>query len=496
MATPIPSNQAAGSVLELTAVLGAGTHVGAHSSATSAYCGIVTDSRGVVPGNVFFAIAGEHFDGHSHVESAAAAGAAVIVGTHAALTDARVAGLVSRYPVTVLRVDDTVVALGMIAHAHLRRFRALDAARRVFVITGSSGKTTTKEMLAALLQLRGAVQKTLGNLNNRIGLPMTALTVTDAHRFVVLEAGMSVPGEMDALARIAEADVAAIVSVGLAHAEGVGGPDGIAHEKGAVFRNLKRTGTAVVCVCDARIRAQALALPQGSERVDLVAEQEPLDIVQPRARWRYGVIARRVVAEVRGAILTLQRGAIELTVRSPFVGAAHAHDLVVAWAMAEAAGVAAFSASELEGMLANLILDGRATVHTSAAGVTVIDDSYNANPESMRAALSDLQLLAGKRRKIAILGEMRELGVYAVAAHRRLGEEIVGSGVDFVIGCGGALIEEALLVAEAAGTSVLRARDAEHAGKLAQSLAICDDFVLVKASRGVRAERAVQALLP
>jgi UDP-N-acetylmuramoyl-tripeptide--D-alanyl-D-alanine ligase len=164
--------------------------------------------------------------------------------------------------------------------------------------------------------------------------------------------------------------------------------------------------------------------------------------------------------------------------------------------MAEAASPAPFVAEEIEQALASVVLEGRATVHRRRDGATIIDDSYNANPESMRAALADLESIAGDRRKIAVLGEMRELGDYALLAHRELGCAIAGAGVALLIGCGGPLVEQMLATAEALGVKALRAASSEEAGKLARMHAICDDVILVKASRGVRAEYVVQALLP
>jgi UDP-N-acetylmuramoyl-tripeptide--D-alanyl-D-alanine ligase len=510
MATPIPRNEAAGTRGSLTADVAstaADTPAPRDLSGadTKAYRGIVTDSRRVEPGNLFVALRGESFDGHMHVDAALRQGAAL------ALVE-RGRGFAGR--ADVVEVHDSLVALGLLAHAHLRRWRAEDARRRVLAITGSSGKTTTKEMTAELLAARGVVQRTQGNLNNRIGLPMTALTLDARHRFAVLEAGMSLVGEMAMLAAITEPDVAGIVNIGWAHAEGVGGIEGVAREKGALVHGLAASGVAIIHVQDARILEQArLRTPQGPwvalfdhaatparDEVGEAVTDAPDDAeVLTRARAQLGSPPRRAYhLEQRaplqggGAVLRVRRaGEPDFEVRSPFVGHAQAYDFLFAWAAAEAALGDVLSPDEIRDALARVQLQGRAQVGTLPGGAWLIDDSYNANPDSMRAALFSMAEIAPGRRRVAIVGEMRELGAFAESAHDALGRELVAAKISLVIGCGGALIERALKIAEDSGVDVRRGADSLEAGRLARALVLADDLVLVKASRGVQAERAI-----
>ncbi len=474
MATPIPENQAPFDVEQLKRrtsgrLLSPGTRGGAGA-------GITTDSRVVRAGSSFVALRGEVHDGHAFLAAADAQGAAVVVVDERADTS-----MVK--DAAVLVVADTLVAWADIAAGHLAAWRAVSADRArkpVLAITGSAGKTTTKEMVASLLALRGAVRKTLGNLNNRIGLPATVLTLDASVDFAVLEAGMSLPGEMAELGRVVRPDVSTIVNVGLAHAEGVGGKEGVAREKGALYQYLAEGGTAVVNVDDAYASGEARRA--ASPRVVGFG-------VDPAAA--YCLLAR----EPSGthATLRLRTPSGERSVRSPFVGEAHALDLACALACAEAIA-APFSSDEIERALSSMQLEGRGTLHVLGDGTWVVDDSYNANPISMRASLASAKEMAGDRRLVAVLGEMRELGAFSASEHEALGDHAAQLGVRLFVSCGGEM-DRAAARAEAAGVEVLRAKDAEEAGKLAIARVSGKDVVLVKASRGVRAERVVEALV-
>ena len=459
MATPIPANRAPISAATLRALT--------ERAELPDVLGASTDTRTIEPGMLYVALRGERFDGAEFVAQAFAAGA---VG---ALVPAPIEGEPRAWC-----VQDTLIAWGELARAHLAQLRAT-APRVVIAITGSAGKTTTKEMTAALLRARGTVHATVGNLNNRIGLPATLLAATD-QTFLVLEAGMSLPGEMAELSRIATPDLAAVINVGLAHAEGVGGREGIAHEKSALYTHL-REGGAVVALCE-----DALVWDAAQERTRIGFGERD---------GRYRVLAREVCAG--GASLQLQRDAESLHVRSPFAGAAQALDLAAALALADAAlarvGQAALTVAEIEAALAQISLDGRGARFEFAGGGFVIDDSYNANPDSMARAVTLLGELAEDRRRVLVLGEMRELGAEAESAHDAIGEHVANAKPALVIGCGG-LAERILARVEAAGIEVLRAADAAHAALLATRAVLPEDAVVVKASRGVRAERVVQAL--
>lgn len=466
MATPIPDNSAPIARATLEMLAGA-----ALPHLPDVLHGATTDTRRLRPGMLYVALRGETFDGHAFVAEARAAGAAACM-----VQDAQ------RGPDLVV-VPDTLVAFGDLARLHLEALRR-SAGTITIAITGSAGKTTTKEMTAALLARRGETHATRGNLNNRIGLPATILATPSA-RFLVLEAGMSLVGEMAELARIAQPDVAVVVNVGLAHAEGVGGREGVATEKGALYTGLAERGTAVVAQDDPFVVAAAARARADVTRVRFGEQSE--------ADYR---LLERIVRE-GGAELTLSRRGDTLRVQSPFAGAAQALDLLAALAMADEAsrraGSAELSQDEIEAALADVVLEGRGSRHAFAGGGFVVDDSYNANPDSMQRAVTLLGELAGTRRRVLVLGEMRELGPFAERAHEELGTILVAEKPDLVIGCGG-LIDLALRRAEAGNVPVRYGSDAADAAMLATSAVLPEDAVLVKASRGVRAERVVHAL--
>lgn len=479
MATPIPSNQTSFSAEELRTLLGAPLGTSA-TQAERAVTSVTTDSRAVVDGALFVALVGETMDGHAFAKAAVEKGAAAVVLSRD-VPD--LSASVQRYV-----VPDTLVAWGNLAAHALARFRAADARRRVFMVTGSSGKTTTKEMLAELLSLRGKTARTAGNLNNRIGLPATIFALSSDAVYCVLEAGMSLPGEMALLAEIVRPDVSTIVNVGLAHAEGVGGQEGVLREKRAVYEYLREEGVAVVNRDDAFVVRGAAEAPQSARRVSYGRAT-----LLPHGEG-YRLLDRQVTGG--GATLTIEReSGPSMEIATPFPGEAQALDFLCALATAESV-VPPFTTEEMATALRNVTLTGRSTVHERPGDATVIDDSYNANPSSMAASLRTAREMARHRgaRLVAVLGEMKELGPFARKAHQELGEDVAAAGVSLFIGCGG-LVSEALSVAEARGVRTLGAKDAAEAAILASREVYAKDVVLVKASRSVGAEEVVRALL-
>jgi UDP-N-acetylmuramoyl-tripeptide--D-alanyl-D-alanine ligase len=479
MATPIPANRALLSTFGAAAATG-GTIARVDGEGASAI-GVTTDSRAVAPGGAFVALRGEAHDGHDYLGEAAKRGAVLVVV-------ARGHGRAIPAGVDVVEVDDTLEAWGAIAAAHLRawrRVRRLEPAR-VVGITGSAGKTTTKELSAALLGAMAPCHKAVGNLNNRIGLPSVVLGLEPHHRFVVLEMGMSVRGEIAALCAIARPDVAVVTNVGVAHAEGVGGTRGdVAREKGAIFAALPADGTAIANADDAAAMGE-LARATGSNVVSFgraesadyrLREREPLGIHGSRA-----IVARPD-----------RKAPLEAIV--PLVGEAAAIDFAAALAAVEAAGGWTLSAGTVADALAAMApLEGRATVRT-LGDVVVLDDSYNANPASVRAALTTLAELAHSNggRAVAVLGEMKELGARAQEEHRGIGDALADAGVALAIGCGG-LANLSLARAAERGVAVVDAPDVAAAATETVSRVRGGDVVLVKGSRSVGAEAVVSAL--
>lgn len=472
MATPIPENRARFTLAE---ILAATRGVARATPAPDRVgVGLYTDSRRVPAGGIFVALVGETHDGHAFLDAAAARGAAIAIVSRGRGRELDGA--------SVVEVDDTLEAWGDLARAHLESWREARAERRVIAITGSAGKTTTKELTAALL---GAVAKThftAGNLNNRIGVPSVVFSLEESHRFAVLEMGMSLPGELDAIASFAPPDVSIVTNVGVAHAEGVGGREGVMREKGAVYRALSPEGVAVVNADDAY--ATRAAEGTRARRVVTFGLGE---------RARYRLVER--VTEGAGSRVTIARPGGPVTVRLPIPGEVAAIDLAAALAAQEAASDVILAAPRIDEALRTVAPSGRARVVTLERDVLVLDDTYNANPASMRAALATLGELAGGRRKVAVLGEMKELGPLAEEEHDALGDAVAEAGIELLVGCGGLA---GRVVARARQRGIAEAVDAADTAEAAREVLSRlrpGDAVLVKGSRGVAAERVVEALL-
>lgn len=478
MATPIPENRYASDAASLAACVG-GVVTGDPSVAAR---GLLTDSRAVTPGAIFAAITGESLDGVRFAPAALEAGAAIVLaGRRSPALGAARAAATAAEGRALVEVDDVVHALGEIARAALAAFREGDARRRVVGITGSAGKTTTKELTRALLSAYGPTRATFGNLNNLIGLPMTILTLAEGDRFAVLEMGMSVPGEIARLAEIGAPDVGIVTNIGDAHAEGVGGREGVAREKGALFAALGEGRVAIVNADDplavresARSAGRAVTFGRAEAADYRLLSREP--------------IPGRLATRVR---LSRPAGALELVM--PLVGEAAAIDLAAALAAAEAASGEVLPSDALDAALATVALEGRAQVRSGVSGITVIDDSYNANPASVRAALSTLGEVGQGRRLVAVLGEMKELGAESEALHRGLAPDLAAAGVSLLVTLGG--LSDALgEAARALGLETRAFPGAAEAARALQDELRPGDVVLVKASRSVGAEAVVRCL--
>lgn len=480
MPTPIPPNRAPLSTWAAAAATG-GTVERVRGEGARAV-GVTSDSRAIVEGGAFVALRGEAHDGHDYLADAAKRGAALVVV-------ARGRGREAPEGPDVVEVDDTLAAWGDIAGAHLRAWRRARRSEpaRVVAITGSAGKTTTKELCAALLGTMAPCHKTLGNLNNRVGLPAVVLGLEAHHRFTVLEMGMSVKGEIAALCRIARPDVAVVTNVGVAHAEGVGGSRAdVAHEKGAIFAALSREGTAVANADD-EAALGALARTDASSVFTFGRAEDA----------SYRLVEREVLA-AHGSrvVVTRPNRKAPLEAIVPLVGEAAAIDFVAALAAVEAAGSWTLTTGVVKDAFANLTApDGRARVRL-IDDIVILDDTYNANPASVRAALATLSELARARggRAVAVLGEMKELGARAREEHAAIGDALAEAGVSLAIGCGG-LASVVLERAAGRGVAIVDAPDVVTAAAEAVSRAEAGDVILVKGSRSVGAEAVVSALL-
>ncbi|MEO6029254.1 MAG: UDP-N-acetylmuramoyl-tripeptide--D-alanyl-D-alanine ligase [Candidatus Binatia bacterium] len=429
---------------------------------------VATDTRALRGGELFVALKGEQHDAHDFVANAVAAGAAgVVVDRPIALPDG--------VDVTVLQVTDTLHALQSLA-ADLRR----RAAPCVLAVTGSNGKTTTKEMLAAILEAAvgpAHVLKTHGNLNNLIGVPLTLLGLAGDERYAVIEMGMNAPGEIARLTAITDPDVGLITNVGPAHLEGLGTVEGVARAKGELFAHMRPAATAIVNAEDPHVSALGGAFPGRVVRFGTATD----------------VSADAVTCDDRGAAaFRLHLGPTAIDVRLQIPGR---HNVLNALAAAAAASAVGIGPSAIRaGLEAAVSVGSRMRVVTLGSGITVVDDSYNANPASVAAALRSLAEAPATRR-IAVLGDMLELGAASVEQHRAVGRLAGAAGLAALYVHGDFARETA------AGAASAMAPDAIHVGASHAAIATAlaadaqrGDWVLVKGSRGQRMEEVVRLL--
>jgi UDP-N-acetylmuramoyl-tripeptide--D-alanyl-D-alanine ligase len=426
---------------------------------------VSTDSRSIGAGALFVALRGVAFDGHRFVGDAAGRGAAA-----ALVEDATSA----RGPAVV--VGDTLAALQALAAWWRRRFEV-----PLVALTGSAGKTTTKEIAAAILGEVGPTLKTQGNLNNHIGVPLTLLRLRAEHRFAVVEMGCNHHGEIARLTEIAAPTAGLITNVGEAHLEGLGSLDGVARAKGELFAGLEADATAVVNVDDERVA-----------RLPARASRRLTYGTQPSASLR--LAARRPDPGGGQRLEVALPGGRTIEAHLSLLGEHNARNAVAAAALATVAGADAAAVSA--GIEACGPAPHRLEVVAGPGGLVVIDDTYNANPGSMLAALDVLveQRRAGGRAH-ALVGEMLELGDGGPAQHERVGRHAARRGVDTVVAVGGAAGPVLRGVRAGGATTALAAATPEDAATLLLARAAPGDVVLVKGSRGARMERAVEALL-
>ncbi len=475
MATAIPENVAPFSLDELALATGG---VWVHRGERGAL-GVSTDTRGTLLGKAFVALVGERFDGHDWVKTAAESGASSVV------VERDVPTLPS--DVSVLRVSSTLHALGALARFHRRRW-----GRRVVAIAGSAGKTTTRSTVGALLEtlLPGRVHATRGNLNNRIGLPLTLLGVTDAHEVCVLEVGTNSTGEVPTLAAVCEPNVSVLTLIDLEHSEGLGDLDAIEVEEGALLRAVPADGAVVGNADDLRVRRQ-LAQARAATKLGYgAAEGAAYRIVSRRPR---GVFGAEVVVERAARPLNAPT---TIAFECPLLGEPGALAATAALAVAEEVTGRSVDASTLADALRRVGEAGRLALVVLGDGAWVLDDSYNANPASVKKSIETARELAAERGGglWLVLGEMRELGAASAAEHEKMGVLASESGAlgFFAVGGDARLSAEA---AEARGMKTWFFEDAEAVCAPLSSLLAPEDVLVVKASRGVRAERVVEGLV-
>lgn len=435
--------------------------------------GVSTDTRTLEAGALFIALRGPRFDGAAFLEEAAERGAAGVVVERGA--DASRAGCAF-----VVEVDDALRAIGDLARFHRARF-----AIPVAGVTGSNGKTTTKEMIAAILSLGGATHKSRGNLNNLVGLPHEVLRLGGEHARAVFEMGMNRPGEIRRLAEIARPRVAVITNVAPVHLEGLGSVEAVREAKGEILEGLPADGAAVLSGEDAHSRTLAERREAAGGRVIRFGFSPANDF------WAEGV---EIGAE--GARFTLRCADGEWSVRLRTLGRHNVLNALAAAACAHALGV---PPREIAAGLARAQppeMRLRAREVAGRPGVRLLDDSYNANPASVFRALETAGEVRGGGRLISILGDMAELGAAAEDAHREVGRKVSECGVDLFVAVG-PLMRLASAEARRAGMEESRLMGfeaPEEAAARVAGLLSSGDWVLVKGSRSMGMERVIEGL--
>ncbi len=459
-----------------------------HGDASLRLAGLSTDTRALQPGALFIALRGERFDGHDHLDAALRAGArALLVRDGAAVPEG----------VPHVTVPDTLYALGHIAREHALATRRKALASRpvgvpVIAISGAVGKTTTKELTAAAMAAatEGRCHATVGNLNNLVGAPFTLLGLSLDHAAMVVECGSNAPGEIARIGDMARPDVAMCMNADAAHTEGLGSIEAVADEEGSIFAFASRA--AVANADDARSRARIERAPAGC------------------ARWYFGAAADAHVRLVSRTLLddgrarlrfavapALCPGVGELEVISPLLGAAVACNIAAALCATAATGVDAAAlrraAKAIESVPA---VPGRLVLRELPSGTKVIDDTYNASPRAVRAALeaaSEIAEVHGARLVVA-LGDMLELGPLSEEEHVLAVDRACDAGAAVLVAVG----EEMTIAASQAqlrGVEVYLANNSIQGAERLCAAVRPRDVVLVKGSRGMRMERCVDALV-
>lgn len=425
--------------------------------------GVSTDSRKVTAGSLFIALRGERFDGHAYVTDVEQKGVIAAVVDRAGAESLR-----TRLPLLV--VEDTTAALGNLATVYRRKFRI-----PVIGVAGSNGKTTTKDMIAAVLGTKLSVVRTEGNLNNHIGVPLTLFRIGSEHNVAVVEMGTNHPGELRRLCEIARPTMGIVTNVGREHLEFFNTLDGVEEEEGTLFEALcgVRGATAFVNADDPRVKRR---VPRGVKTVTFG--------FSPRAAVR-GTIG------LDGTVLTVKTPAAKspTLVRMPIPGEHIARNALAAAAVGVTFRIpAARIKAALEGFRAS---EKRMEV-VACTGVTILNDSYNANPDSMLAALRTLASLPAEGKRIAVLGDMLELGEHAPEEHASVGREASSLGLDYVLTFGalGGLIHAAV-----SGPTALHYSQKNMLAEYLSELVAPGDVVLVKGSRGMKLEDVVTFLI-
>jgi UDP-N-acetylmuramoyl-tripeptide--D-alanyl-D-alanine ligase len=429
--------------------------VGKLPRGTTELTGITTDTRKIGKGNAFLALRGERFDGHDYLRDAVRDGAAALIVSRAPKVDT--------LGVPIFEVRDTLVALGALGHYWRRAW-----GKTVIGVAGSNGKTSTKDLLKAALSRAYTVHATTGNLNNRVGVPLTLLALPPEADVAVIELGTSLPGEVAILRDIAEPDIALVTSIAEEHLEGLGDLAGVLREEAAAYE-----GVAVAIAPSAQPEVAEAA--RGKAKRVIVAGLDDSADLKPD-RWEIGPDGLGVI-EIAG-----------VTVRPPVRGLHNLRNAMLALAVAHECGVSYEDAAE---GIAGMPQPKMRSAWEQVGNVTLINDAYNANPGSTRAAIELLQGTGSGRQRVIVLGTMRELGAASEQCHADIAGLALASGADIVAGIG----EFApALEKQNERERVITAPDVEDLWPRLEARLQRNAIILLKASRGVQLERLVPHL--
>ncbi len=422
---------------------------------------VIIDSRKAAPGSLFVAIKGEKVDGNDYITAADENGAAACLCDKDTDADTECA---------VIRVDNSAIAVGKIAHKYKMKYNVPTVA-----VTGSVGKTTTKDMIAAVMSKMGACLKTEGNFNNELGMPLTIFGLEKEHKSAVLEMGMSAFGEIDYLARIARPDVAVITNIGMSHIENLGSREGILKAKMEICNFFGKDNLLIINADNDMLKTvkkdkDYKILSYGIENA---ADYTACDIED------YGI---------NGSAMTAVTPKGSFKVRLAVAGVHNVYNALSAIAVGEHFGI---SEKDITDALENFELTAMRLTVEKYGNVTLINDCYNASPDSIRASLNVLKTEKGRR--VAILGDVLELGEFAESAHRDIGK-MCGGKADILITAGDNARYIAEGAKEAGVSDVIYRPTTDEAAELAAELIKHGDTVLVKASRGMHFEKVCKAI--
>jgi UDP-N-acetylmuramoyl-tripeptide--D-alanyl-D-alanine ligase len=434
----------------------------------TSFAGVSTDSRSIKQGELFFALRGEHFDGHRFLSEAIQRGArgGVIEQEVEPTADTTV---------VIIKVRDTLHALGDLAHGWRKRHPI-----PLVAVVGSNGKTTTKEMVAGILGRRYTVMKNTGNLNNLIGLPLSLLQMAPQDRVAILEMGMNRKGEILRLTRIAEPDLGILTNIGPAHLEGLGSVEGVMEAKGELLEGMGVQGTLIFNADDPRVAALSTGFK---------GDKLSFGVLNP-AHWQ----ATDIRTGDAGAISFQLKGPTGTTpVSLSLMGRHQVYNALAAAAAASCLGIGI--ADIKKGLEAVHPPSMRMELVTLGEGITIINDAYNANPHSMESALRALQEVGG-RRKIAVLGDMWELGDHAQRAHQELGRTVREKGVDllFLLGRFAPHVAQGAQEAGMDPRAIAMGKDHHDVSLRLARTVKKGDWILIKGSRIMCMEKIIQEL--